>query len=59
MINLQFQDEELKQQFFKDLKEKVMPDFIKKAQDNGYTGWQAEDKAQDYYNFFLSTIGQK
>ena len=56
MINLQFQDETLKQQFYKELKKKVMPDFIKDAISNGYTGWQAEDKANDYYQFFLSII---
>jgi len=56
MIKFQFQDETLKKQFYTELKKKVMPDFIKEAQDNGYTGWQAEDKANDYYQFFLSML---
>ena len=37
----------------KALKEKMMPGLIEEAIANGYTGWQAEDQAQDYFSFYL------
>jgi len=42
----------------KSLKEKMMPGLIEEAIANGYTGWQAEDQAQDYFNFFLQHVEQ-
>jgi len=53
MSNFQFTKQEVKS-----LKEKMMPRFIKEAIANGYTGWQAEDQAQDYFSFFLRSIEQ-
>lgn len=53
MINLQFQDQELKERFIKDLKKKLMPHYIETAKAEGYSDWQSEDRAQDMFSFFL------
>ena len=44
---------QLTKQEVKSLKENMMPGLIEEAIANGYTGLQAEDQAQDYFNFFL------
>ena len=48
----------LTKQEVKALKEKMMPGLIEEAIANGYTGWQAEYQAEDYFNFFLLSTEQ-